>query len=220
MTTQDLDDQEFGVRCQLHGGPCDGERVAWQAREFAPDRGFSPANIRRRSEIPGVKYVYERTHRDEEGIHHYDLTGRQGWSDCQDYDDVLVVYFGGPLHGQQEWIPLTTSGLPPEPIKIVEGVEYAYNELRGPRKYVYDGSYNPEPAKKNGVYNCQGYVRCQGSCKIGDLEAWLVSWSPNGWSLCWSRDFAWRVREGVLVAVLSGWAVRSRQGFGSVPGVS
>jgi hypothetical protein len=148
-TSQDRQDKSDGVRCVLRGGPCDGLHVAEHPQEgLAPGgRGYAPEHIRRSSDISSIDYYYNWFRRDHDGVHHYTLDGRKGYAADEWHDEVLVVFKGGPLHGQKEWVSRPpTDG----PVKISRVVEDVYYD----EAYVSQWSFN-------GEYTGGGKIRCR-----------------------------------------------------------
>jgi len=211
-TSQDRQDKHDGVRCFLHGGPCDNLRVAKYARKkiAAGGRGYAPEYVRHPSDIFDVDYVYKWIRRDPEGVHHYALEGRRGYSQDRSYDDVLVEFRGGPLHRQQEWVQRPESGGLPSIRRQDEVV-------------VYDKV--ADRAQSNGVYTCHGRIDCRLSGGPAYRQEWVIATEtrsrtagflpenlsvpngkPSGISGCYGID-VYRWEHGIVYQfVRSSWA--------------
>ena len=149
-----LRDQQNGIRCILHCGPCDTLRLTEQpVTQFHPDRGYAPEYIRRSTGITGVYFVYRWRKRLEAvvrsssdkgpmyqpaGFYIYDFVGRQGRSTDLRYDDALLVFQGGPLHEQTQWIPNPAEETIPVN-RTAQGVSYGKAYKRSDGEYVCTG---------------------------------------------------------------------------------
>jgi hypothetical protein len=198
-TSQDRQDKRDGVRCLLRGGPCDGLAVAESPREdLASDgRGYAPNHIRRPSDVPDLEYVYKWASRSA-GIHYYAFEGRQGHLGGIWRDEVPLLFRGGPLNGQQEWMSRPkSSGSQKINQRESEGV-------------LYDEAF----LSSRGELICRGKVRCRLASYYGEEkgeERWVDAanirspvrgYWPGGFSVAtqpdgndhyrWDRDNIYR----------------------------